>query len=144
MSEVEPFTAQDWVAKALNAGVFESNADITVIEHTDGPEGNYRSGIEEVFNYDGANFTTDDQGLLSQTFVDWMLEHEYPRLSRLSWVRNGGAPRGLPNGFNTNTIQEVDPEFTIIACRDDYSRVNPLYVLRDAPWYFTPLQRLDT
>jgi hypothetical protein len=136
MSEVEPATAQEWVVKALNGGVFESNADVTYILHTDGPEGINRNGIGEVFNYDGNNFTNDDQGLLSQTFVNWMSEHDDPRLSRLSWVRNGGEPRGLPNGFNTNTIQEVDSEFTSIARRDDYSRVNPLFVLRDAPMVF--------
>ncbi|MFC4872557.1 SusD/RagB family nutrient-binding outer membrane lipoprotein [Negadavirga shengliensis] len=136
LSEVEPATAESWVRKALEGGVFESNADITYIQHTDGPEGINRNGIGEVFNWDGSNFTTDDQGLLSRTFVNWMLERNDPRLEKLSWVRNGGEPRGLPNGYNTNTIQDVDPEFTSIARRDDYSRVNPLFVLRDAPMIF--------
>jgi len=136
LTNVAPSMAEEFVTKALTGGVFESNADMAYIEHTDGPEGINRNGIGEVFNWDGTNFTNDDQGILSKTFVDWMQAHSDPRLEKLSWVRNGTEPRGLPNGYNTNTIQEFDPLFTSIARRDDYSRINPQFVLRNSPMVF--------
>ncbi|WP_215223496.1 SusD/RagB family nutrient-binding outer membrane lipoprotein [Echinicola shivajiensis] len=136
MSKVAPNLAQEYVGKAIAGGVMTSNDDICYISHTDGPEGINRNGIGEVFNWDGTNYTNDDQGVLSKTFVDWMLAGNDPRLEKLSWVRNGGEPMGLPNGYDGNTIENFDPLYTTSARRDDYSRINPLFVLRESPMVF--------
>ncbi|TVQ04512.1 MAG: SusD/RagB family nutrient-binding outer membrane lipoprotein [Balneolaceae bacterium] len=132
MTKVDAARAQEWVQKAIAGGVMQSNADNSYIEHTDGPEGINRNGIGEVFNFDGNNFTTDDASRLSKTFVDWMRDHDDPRLERLSWVVNGGPPLGRPNGFDATTIMQFDPNYD----GNDYSRVNPAFVLRDSPMFF--------
>jgi len=138
MSKVAPNMAQEYVGKAIAGGVMTSNDDICYIQHTDGPEGINRNGIGEVFNYDaGSNsYTNDDQGVLSKTFIDWLLAHNDPRVEKLSWVKNGGPHRGLPNGYDGNTIENFDPQYTTSARRDDYSRINPLFVLRESPMVF--------
>lgn len=132
MSEVEPSLAQSWVEKALAGGVMQSNDDISFIEHTDGPEGINRNGIGDVFNWNGSSYTTDDVPRLSKTFVDWMDGNNDPRLEQLSWVVNGGPPQGMPNGYDANTIEQFDPGFD----GDDYSRINPPFVLDDSPMFF--------
>jgi hypothetical protein len=132
LTKVDPGTAQEWVQKAIAGGVMESNEDISYIPHTDGPEGINNNGIGEVFNYNGTNFATDDASRLSKTFVDWMEENNDPRLERLSWVVNGGPHQGLPNGYDASTIEQYDPNYD----GDNYSRVNPVFVLRSSPMFF--------
>lgn len=132
MTKVDAGTAQDWVETAIAGGVMESNDDISFIQHTDGPEGINRNGLGEVFNYNGTSFTNDDVSRLSQTFVDWMDSNGDPRLERLSWVVNGGPPQGLPNGYDATTIEQFDPGYD----GDDYSRVDPVFVLNGGPMVF--------
>lgn len=142
MVKVDPTAAQEWVQKALTGGVMESNADISYIQHTDGPAGINRNGIGEVFNWNGTAFTNDDSPRLSKTFVDWMQEHNDPRLEILSWVETGGEPLGLPNGYDANTITQYDPLFLPVeeggkeGRFNDYSRVNPMFVLNESPMFF--------
>ncbi|MDR8394227.1 SusD/RagB family nutrient-binding outer membrane lipoprotein [Aliifodinibius sp. S!AR15-10] len=133
MTKVDSDGAQDWVQQALAGGVMESNDDICYIEHTDGPEGINRNGIGEVFLWNGQAFTNDDVSRLSKTFVDWMAGKSDPRLEKLSWVVNGGPPQGLPNGYDATTIQNFDPNY---GEGDDYSRINPLFVLTSSPMIF--------
>ncbi|MCW9706137.1 SusD/RagB family nutrient-binding outer membrane lipoprotein [Fodinibius salsisoli] len=132
MTKVDPEAAEEWAQKAIAGGVMQSNADISYIQHTDGPEGINRNGIGEVFNYDGSSFTNDDSPRLSKTFVDWMNANDDPRLERLSWVVNGGPAQGLPNGYDATTIEQFDPGYD----GDDYSRINPVFVLRESPMVF--------
>lgn len=132
MVNVDPAASQQWAQKAISGGVMQSNADMSFIEHTDGPEGINRNGLGEVFNWNGQRFTNDDVSRLSKTFVDWMKEHNDPRLQRLSWVVNGGEPLGRPNGFDATTIMQFDPDYD----GDNYSRVNPPFVTNDSPMVF--------
>ncbi len=131
LSKVEPSTAQEWVGKAISGGVMTSNEDICFIRHTDGPAGINMNGIGEVFNWNGTDYTNDDQGVLSETFIDWLVDHGDPRVEKLSWVRNGGPHRGLPNGYDATTIQNVDPEFTDASRRNDSN-----YCLYSSPMVF--------
>ena len=146
MTKVSPTDAETWVKKALSKGVMESNDDICYIQHTDGPEGINKNGIGEVFNYNNGKYTTDDSPRLSQFFVNWMKAKGDPRLDKLSWVvgvdGNGGAPLGMPNGFNSTTIKD-DPSWVPDPDPDDsygsmdaYSRINPMFVLRESPMVF--------
>lgn len=138
----DPGTAEQWVQAALAGDVMQGNEDISFIQHQDGPEGINRNGLGEVFNWNGTSFTNDDSPRLSTTLVGWMEEHNDPRLERLSWVETGGEPLGLPNGYNTNTISQYDPLFLPIdeggkeGRLNDYSRVNPMFVLNDGPMVF--------
>lgn len=133
MTKVDLQGAQDWVQQAIAGGVMESNDDIAYIEHTDGPEGINRNGIGEVFLWNGERFANDDVSRLSKTFVDWMTEKNDPRLEKLSWVVNGGPPQGLPNGYDATTIESFDPNY---GEGNDYSRINPLFVLTSSPMVF--------
>ena len=132
MVKVDPGAAQEWVQKAIAGGVMTSNADISYIQHTDGPEGINKNGVGEVFLWNGTAFTNDDSALLSKTLVDWMNEHNDPRLEKLSWVANGGPAQGLPNGLDVSTLANFDPDYV----KDDYSRVNPMFVLNESPMVF--------
>lgn len=133
--KVDPAAAQEWVQKAIAGGVMQSNADISYIQHTDGPEGINRNGIGEVFNYNGTAYTNDDVSRLSTTFVGWMQNHDDPRLERLSWVVSGGPIQGMPNGYDSNTIVNYDPTYEQHN-GDAYARVNPVFVLRESPMVF--------
>lgn len=133
--KVDPAAAQEWVQKAIAGGVMQSNEDISYIQHTDGPEGINRNGIGDVFNWNGTAYTNDDSPRLSKTFVDWMLENDDPRLERLSWVVTGGPAQGMPNGYDANTITNFDPTYEEHN-GDAYSRINPMFVLRESPMVF--------
>lgn len=135
MVKVDAAAAQEWVQKAIAGGVMESNADISYIQHTDGPEGINRNGIGEVFLWNGTRFANDDSPRLSTTFVGWMTEHNDPRLDELSWVVSGGPAQGMPNGYDANTIVNYDPTFPDHN-GDEYSRVNPMFVLNESPMVF--------
>jgi len=132
MVKVDAAAAQQWTQKAIAGGLMQSNADISHINHTDGPDGINRNGLGEVFNWNGQRFTNDDASRLSKTFVDWMSDHGDPRLDRLSWVVSGGEPLGRPNGFDATTILQFDPDYD----GDNYSRVNPVFVTNDSPMVF--------
>jgi hypothetical protein len=143
LSEVEPATAQEWVQKAFAGGVMQGVDDSSYLQHTDGPEGINRNGIGEVFNWNGQSFTNDDASRLSKTLVDWMSAHNDPRLERLSWVVNGGEPLGRPNGYDATTILQFDPNYNDEGRPDDYSRVNPVFVLLDSPMLFQPYAEVE-
>ncbi len=128
MVKVDPASAQEWAQKAISGGVMQSNDDISMIQHTDGPEGINRNGIGDVF-------AVDDNPRLSTTFVDWMKEHDDPRLDKLSFVQSGGPHQGMPNGYDASTITNYDPTYDDHN-GDEYSRVEPLFVTRDSPMVF--------
>lgn len=132
MVKVDQAAAQEWVQKAIAGGVMTSNDDISYVQHTDGPEGINKNGIGEVFLWNGTAFTNDDSSLLSKTLVDWLIEHNDPRLDELSWVANGGPAQGLPNGLDVASRAQYDPDYA----QDDYSRVNPMFVLNESPMVF--------
>lgn len=146
MTKVAASDAQQWVERAIAGGVMTSNDDICYISHTNGPDGINKNGIGEVFNWDGTSFTTDDNPRLSKYLVDWMTSTNDPRLAKMSWRvgvdGTGGLAKGLPNGFDATTIQDdaswpTDPDpnddFDEM---DDYSRINPLFVLNESPMIF--------
>lgn len=146
ISNVSSADAQSAVSAALAGGVMASNDDNCYIQHSDGPEGINRNGIGEVFNWNGSSYTTDDSPRLSEYLVTWMTSTGDPRLDKMSWRVGvdglGGAPKGLPNGYDATTIQShaswpTDPDpADAYTEMDDYSRINPLYVLRESPMIF--------
>ncbi len=142
--KVAPNDASSWVGKALDGGVMESNDDICYIQHGLPPD--RTNGIGEVFYWNGERYATDDSPRLSETFVNMLRSKNDPRLEIYSWRQGvdgmGGPAKGMPNGYDATTIKShpswpVDPdptdEFDPI---DDYSRIEPLFVLRSSPMIF--------
>lgn len=131
MSEVDPAAAQQWVQKAISGGVMTSNADDAMIQHTNGPEGVNRNGIGEVL--DKSNGFGDDCPRISDTFIDWLVSHNDPRLDIIAVPPvNGGDHKGMPNGLDNTTILD-NPTGTSL---DDFSSFNPLMVEVEDPMFF--------
>ena len=111
LSKVDAAQAQQVVAKALQGGVMESNADNAIIKH----DANYVNGIGNMLNAtEAANI------YLAAPFVDYLKKTNDPRLKSIA-VRYVGAKSGpeqvasrastdpavqigMPLGFDNNTI----------------------------------------
>ena len=133
--KVDPAGAQSWVGKAIAGGVMTSNADISYIPHSSAD--GYANGNGEVFDADG-------NPRLSETFVNWMLDRNDPRLFVYGQVNAPGAdPIGLPNGLDSDTVEEHP---TWVPCADDgsvvpcgmdvYMTPNEVLTSRDEPMFF--------
>ena len=142
LSKVDPALAQQWVQKAVDGGVMESNADIAYIQHTDGPDGINKNGNGEVFEVD-LNMR------LSDTFVSWMRERSDPRLGVYGQLPaeeaspNPGstAPedqRGLPNGLDSDLLANYDdgPSDNLSDILARYSLPNEALRGVDDPMFF--------
>lgn len=130
MSEADPSAAQQWVGKAIAGGVMNSVADDAFIQHTNGPEGINKNGIGEVL--DKSNGFGDDCPRLSTSFVDRMLATGDPRLNIVGIVASGGDHKGLPNGLDSETINDYSGGADL----STYSSINPLLVKVESPMYF--------
>ena len=107
--KVDPSGAQSWVQKAIAGGVMASNDDIAYVPHD--PAG--------WANGNGSVFLADGSPRLSEFFVNWMVSKNDPRLFVYGELPVAGSPVvGLPNGFDTQTIQDHS---TWIPCADDGS-----------------------
>ncbi|MEL6924215.1 MAG: SusD/RagB family nutrient-binding outer membrane lipoprotein, partial [Bacteroidota bacterium] len=104
LSEADAAAAQQWVGKAVSGGVMNSIDDDAFIQHTNGPEGVNRNGIGEVL--DKSNGFGDDCPRLSNTLVTMMTDSGDPRLDIIGVVASGGPQKGLPNGFDSETIAD--------------------------------------
>ncbi len=111
MIKVDPTSAKAWVDKAIAGGVMTSSDDIAYIQHTDGPDGMNRNGNGEVFAADG-------NMRISKTFMDF-LEGD-PRQSILCSLPATGVYKGLPNGYDSNTLNAATGEENL----DNYSGPN--------------------
>lgn len=129
--KVDAAGAQEWVTKAINGGVMESNGDIFYVPHTGGPEGVNRNGNGEVFTVDG-------NPRLSQTFVDYLQSTNDPRLPVLGARRSDGstAPAdliGFPNGLDAQMLLDMTGEENM----DNYAEPNRSVITgEDAPMFF--------
>ncbi|MCB0572582.1 MAG: SusD/RagB family nutrient-binding outer membrane lipoprotein [Phaeodactylibacter sp.] len=130
MTKVDPTAAESWVKKAIAGGVMDSQDDSAKVPHTDGPEGINRNGIGEVW-------LADNSQKMSKTFIDWMEANNDPRLDAISYVPNGTAQKGLPNGYDATTIKEflgLDP--TAELDMGQFSAVNTSLVTTASPMIF--------
>ncbi|MBC9795931.1 SusD/RagB family nutrient-binding outer membrane lipoprotein [Sinomicrobium sp. FJxs] len=143
--KVDPAASKEWVTKAINGGVMESNADIAFIPHTAGPEGVNKNGI-------GETFTADASMRMSKTFIDFLQGD--PRLTVLGSLpedtgeKNANdepilrteeerldpdMQKGLPNGLDLEMLEEMTGEKNIQA----YTEPNRLLITgEDAPMFF--------
>ena len=136
--KVDPALSQEWVEKAIAGGVMESNEDIAYVPHD--PAG-YPNG-------NGSVFLADGSPRLSAFFVDWMVEHDDPRLNVYGLVpADAAAPVGLPSGYDDAGTQSIQDHPTWIPCEpednppspcglDAYVQINPVIQDQDDPMFF--------
>ncbi len=145
--KVDPAAAESWATQAINGGVMESNADIFFVPHTVGPAGVNQNGNGEVFLADGSP-------RLSETFVNFMIDRNDPRLTILGSLpedtgeddgdgndilRTEGErldpamQRGLPNGLDSQLLPGATGEENTQA----FTEPNRLLITGlDAPMFF--------
>ena len=142
ISNVDPATAQEYVQKALAGGVMESNEDMAWLQMAAGPS--------QWFNQNGISraMIPDDWGannMLSKTLVDWLKDRNDPRLMIYSggigiwggpYITDYDAQKGMPNGFDAETIREFEGTTETIDRELTYSRLNPAMLDVDDPFIF--------
>ncbi len=148
ISNVDPATAQSFAQKAIAGGVMESNDDMAWIKMASGPsQWQNQNGIARALIPDdwGAN------SVLSQTFVDFLQETNDPRLGMLAVIGPWGGPynadpaaqRGMPNGFDSETIVEFDASVDPANIFATFSRLNPAFLDVDDPFIFMPYAEVE-
>jgi hypothetical protein len=139
ISNVDPANAQLYIAEAIEGGVFTSNADNAFIPMETGP-GRWTNAnrISVLFTPEGQG----GNGILSNTLVDFLRNHNDPRLMIISsgigiWdadkVTDPALQRGMPNGHDVVTIREYEGISTSFLIDTTYSRVNELLLDWDDP-----------
>lgn len=130
--EVDEAKARLEAEAAINAtgGLMTSNDDITMIPHEDDGTA---SGLHT--NDFGNTYRVDQNIFLSQTMVNWMLDHEDPRLRIYGAVQPNGwdtqpvitdpaQQLGRPNGYSSSEVQD-HPSWT--GDVNDYTRLHPRF-----------------
>ncbi len=140
LSKVDPATAQTFVKKAVAGGLFQSNADNSIIRHT-AIYNNY------IANHLAAREKTNFY--LAAPFVNFLKDNNDPRLPvfAVRYVGAKGGPEqtparassdpkvqiGMPMGYNDVTISSTFAANGVVSLWD-YSQVNLSTVLKlDAP-----------
>ena len=126
--KVDAAAAKKWAEEAITGGVMESNSDMCYIQHIK-LEGINKNGNGESFSAEyGSNPASGPR--ISKTFIDFMKDHNDPRLPIIAMLHGGdntpANQNGLPNG---NTSKEI-PDIS------GYSRVNSMLTDEDDPMFF--------
>ena len=138
LTKVDPAMAEIWVKKAIAGGVMQSNEDVALLIHT---------ANENRLNYNATNafiwlheMNVAYKGVhvskLSKTFIDFLIEHNDPRLPIYSTLWEGNADqsklsettlpeiqKGLPNGYDEVTIKSIIPDWNNNMLKE-YSEIN--------------------
>jgi len=97
VSKVDPAMSQEWVNKAIQGGIMESNDDNCYVSYD--PNTTYATTT----NGQSTPFWYYPTWKLAAPFVDWLKEHNDPRLSLYSILPNGDITpenqKGLPYGL---------------------------------------------
>ncbi|WP_209328788.1 SusD/RagB family nutrient-binding outer membrane lipoprotein [Lunatimonas salinarum] len=129
-SKVNPTKAAEYVTKAVNGGLMQSNADNAIIRHT----ANFTNNIGAQLNGGQSAFF-----YLAEDFVSFLKENNDPRLSSIA-VRYVGAASGagqiaananrdpnlqigMPLGFDNTTINTAVQESGLVSLWD-YSQLD--------------------
>ncbi len=85
--KVDAGAAQNWVQTAIAGGVMQSNEDIAMIEHAEGPD----TGPNGLSSNGNSDVFATDQPMLLEAFVDYLKETNDPRLPILGALYDGPA-----------------------------------------------------
>jgi len=143
VSKIDAGMATTYVTKAINGGVMESNDDNAWIPMADGPDQwtNQNGTSRALIQGDGS-----DGALLSKTLVDFLKDRNDPRLMIISggigpwggpYNTNYNEQDGLPNGHDYESLRILNgwPEDYQFDTHTTYSRINPLLLKTDAPYF---------
>lgn len=145
MSNVDPATAQAVFTEAVNSGTFQSNADHAFFAQEDGVGGGINFNGTSMAMSNGPGGGGDNNARISKTFMDWMNANNDPRKMIIvggignpfdpssTWNTDPEAQIGLPNGYNSTTIQDIIPDFGTF---QDYSFINPEIINVNDPMPF--------
>jgi hypothetical protein len=154
VSKADPAMAQEYITKAVNGGLMESNLDVAMIRHADGPqEKNQQPRSRSIILRDPEKYTK-----LGETFINWLIDQNDPRLMVYSggvldesvtgftstdmnifWYQDGiwkldpADQAGHPHG---TTIVSIEQDYGIASFEDmqhAYSRPNPKMIAFDKP-----------
>lgn len=129
MSNVDPALSQQWVEKAIAGGVMTSNDDVAKVDHT---AGNGNTRYWDAFELKRESLPESNAGKgpvkLAKTLIDALQAGNDPRLpvyatlwegnilsqqtAKLPTTTNPDIQRGLPNGYDANSISDVIPGFS--------------------------------
>jgi hypothetical protein len=116
MSNKDAAKAREVFIEANNSGTFASASDNGYIKYTTGPIGTNRNGLNDGY-WNTYKYSQDCK--ISKTFIDWMKSNNDPRLMIVSgglgdptapsntWNIDPEAQRGMPNGYNTQTLRTI-------------------------------------
>ncbi|SHG09111.1 SusD/RagB family nutrient-binding outer membrane lipoprotein [Pedobacter caeni] len=103
--KVDPAASKQWVLKAIQGGVMQSNSDICYMRHT-GPQQELANPI--AFDFQKFEILKVGDIKIGKTFMDYLKGTNDPRLAVYSSLSNGdnspALQKGLPNGYNATTI----------------------------------------
>lgn len=131
LTKVDPAMAKTWATKAIAGGVFQTNDDMAVLKHEEGPISVNQNPIGSMLLTNGVRNGDNAESKLSNTFVDFLKNNNDPRLRIVAMKQNSmdnnpADQKGLPNGYNVTTITSY-PGWTNLA---DFSDANTLTVAR--------------
>nr|WP_295872353.1 SusD/RagB family nutrient-binding outer membrane lipoprotein [uncultured Chitinophaga sp.] len=128
--------AKDWALKAVAGGVITDGTDNAVVRYSNGPQTYNNNPIAfELVNQDyvasSKGASNQEWGKFSKTFIDFLKNHNDPRLGVVSVVWTNGSPdttaalqKGMANGTD---VKPANPA--------SYSEPNPATILN----YASPL-----
>lgn len=129
LTNVDPSLSQQWVEKAIAGGVMTSNDDVAKVEHS---AGNGNTWNWDAYELKRESLPESNQGKgpvkLAKTLIDALQNGNDPRLptyatlwegnilsqqtSKLPATTDPDIQRGLPNGYDANSIGQAIPGFT--------------------------------
>ena len=141
ISNIDPINAQLYVSEAIEGGVFTSNDDNAWVQMAN-------TGWYYSYNDLSGNFleaTTWQNPKLSETFIDFLRDHNDPRLMIISSgighyygekITDPALQKGMPNGKDVNSIRDYEGVTEDVDLDMTYSRVNELMVDYEDPALF--------
>lgn len=139
LTKVDAAKAETYVKKAIAGGVMTSNADIAKVAHAEGNDNtrNLDGNTLRTQEYDAANLQGRANSKLSRTFVNFLKNNNDPRLPFIATLWQGNAnpaqeatatdpakQKGLPNGYDAQTIRTAIPGWGTTDSLSLYSEAN--------------------
>jgi hypothetical protein len=141
ISNVEESTARTYIEEAINGGVFTSNEDNAFVPMATGPDATDLS-INQNLLSKPYHMRETPTLKLSNTFIDFLRDNDDPRLMILtSGIGSFNGPKiddpalqkGMPNGFDENTIRDWEGTTEDVDTDNTYSGLNELMLDIDEP-----------
>ncbi|CAD5269055.1 Starch-binding protein [Imperialibacter sp. 89] len=144
MSKVNPTEAQAVFVEAAG-GAMTSNDDNAFLAQQNGPAGDTnQNGTSLVLSNAGGGGGDASNGRVSEFLVDWLTDNSDPRkmiivggtgdpYNSTTWNTDPDSQQGLPNGYTSQTITAINPDFESV---NEYSFINREILDLDDPYPF--------